>query len=745
MKQIGTAIFIIISLVSLIAVTFTVRQVNQERERLETDLGRRSVLVAETLRETIEPNFVNKSDTQIQRVVEKVAQRERLAGLAVYDNKESIVALSPNLPKEIEASKSIAANAMDQDEPNGKFTDLAGKEVYLLAIPLHDETSVVGALMVVQNAGYIDERIGDMWAQSILRLFTQVILIIIVLFLAVRWLIYKPVRKLVLSLRSAGMGSKSGDMMPDSFLFRPLTKEILSVRRSLAEARLAAREEARVNLEKLDSPWTADRLHVFAERLLKERSLVVVSNVEPYTHTKQGNDITYFTAASGVNTALDPMMQACGGTWIACGKGEEDKLVVDSENKIRVPPGDPKYTLRRVWLSPEELRGYSVGVSREGLWALFHNAHTRPIFRKEDWREYKKVNGKFAKVVLAEIKTIRRPIIFIQDFGFAILPRLIKRARPDAIVGLFWHIPWVSPEVFSICPWKKDILDGMLHADLIGFHTQLYCNNFIESVSREIEARIDFERFAIVNDGHITLVKPFPISIAFSNEVHRSAEGAVSVRDADDTKFLKDLGADSKYIGIGVERLDYMKGILDKIKAIEIFLSKYSAYIGAFTFIQIAVPNWTNTKKDREFAKEVEDEALRVNALFESKKWKPIVLLKKHHNHEEIERFYRIADCCIVTSLHDGMNLVAKEFVAARNDEKGVLVLSQFAGASRELNDALIVNPYDGEQTAEAIHAALTMSPSEQTKRMRKMREVVRNYNVYRWSAEILKTMTNLE
>ncbi|TSC77436.1 MAG: trehalose 6-phosphate synthase [Parcubacteria group bacterium Gr01-1014_29] len=712
---------------------------------IETDLERRSILVAETLRETIEPNFVNKSEEYLQKVVEKFADRERLAGLAIYDNKEIIVAISPNLPKEILEAENVAADAMDQDGPNGDFIDSTGKRVYLLAMPLHDDTSVVGALMIVQNAEYIDQRLSEMWVNSMLRLFTQVLLIIIVLFLAVRWLVYEPVRKLVVSLRSARAGNQDADFLSDSLIFRPLTREISSMKRSLVEARLAAREEARINLEKLDSPWTADRLTEFVKNILKERTIIVVSNREPYIHTKTGNKIDYYLPASGMVTAIEPMMEACGGTWIAYGSGDADALTVDENDTLQVPPDDPKYCLRRVWLSEEEEKGYYNGFSNEAIYPLCLMAHNRPIFRKEDWQEYKKVNGKFAHAVLAEIKDLQKPIIFIQDFHFSLLPRMIKNARPDATVGLFWHIPWVSAESFSICPWKKEIVDGMLGADLIGFHTQLHCNNFIETVGHELESLIDFEQFTIARNEHTTLVRPFPISIAFSNGGERGAFYDREREKNENKEILKKLGIETKHVGIGVDRLDYTKGILERIKAIELFFKKYPAFQREFTFIQIAPASKSGIKKYQEFGEQVNKEIERVNGLFKTKNWKPIVLITRHHSHEELDRYYKLADLCLITSLHDGMNLVAKEFVASRNDGKGVLILSQFTGASKELKDALIVNPYSGENTAEAIYTALTMSPSEQAKRMKKLRNAVKNYNIYRWAAEFLKTIVSIE
>lgn len=639
--------------------------------------------------------------------------------------------------------KKIAANAMDEDKPNGDFVRFKNSKTYLLAITLHENKSVVGSLMIVQNAGYIDDRLIEIWRNNLIRLFLQIFLLTFATFLVIRWLIFEPVRNLAESLKSVRTGSNRSDLPTSSLFFQPLTREITNIKRSLLEARFAASEEARSNLEKLDSPWTAQRLKEFVKETLKDRTIVVVSNREPYIHIKIGNKTNYYVPASGMATAIEPIMQACGGTWIAHGSGDADRLVVDRHDKLQVPPEEPKYTLRRVWLTEEEEKGHYYGFSNEGLWALFHIAHTRPIFRKEDWEQFKKVNGKFAAIVLSEIRKLHRPIILIQDFHFALLPRMIKKSRPDATIGLFWHVPWVSSEAFSICPWKKEILDGMLGADLIGFHTQLHCNNFIETVGRELESLIDFEQFTVTREEHMSMVKPFPISISFSNG---NGYGSQDKKENDNrNKLIKNLGIESKYIGVGVDRLDYTKGILERLKAVEIFLTKYPSFLSRFVFIQVAAPSRSKIKKYREFAQEVEKEVERINALFKAKNWKPIILIERHHSHEEINQFYKIADFCLVTSLHDGMNLVAKEFVAARNDEKGVLILSQFTGASRELKDALIINPYNGEQTSEAIHTALKMTLSEQTKHMKKLREVVRSHNVYRWSAEFLKTMVNLE
>ena len=744
MRQILVALLILLVTISLIAFVFTINQVSRESQRLETDLDRRSILLAESLRETIEPNFINNSNEYLQNIVEKFGNSERLAGLGIYDNKENIVAVSSSLPGEIAQSQIIAADAMDEDKANGDFANIDGKKMYLLAIPLHDQESVAGALMVVQNADYIDTRLSEIWKNNLTRLSIQILLLTVGGVLLIRWLLFQPIKKLTESLKILKVGtvfndSDHGQSAAGSIFFQPLVKEISNIKNSLIEARIAASEEAKINLERLDSPWTKERLREFIKDILKNRKIIVASNTEPFVHSKQGNKINSFMPSSGLVTAIEPVMESCGGTWIAYGSGNADKLVVDKDDKINLPPREPKYTLKRIWLTEEEIRCYYNGFSNEGLWPLCHNTHTRPIFRKEDWEEYKNVNLKFAQVLLSEIKNLKRPAILIQDFHLTLVPKLIKSARPDATISLFWHIPWVNSESFSICPWKKEILEGMLGSDLIGFQTQLHVNNFIETVERELESLVNFEQFSITHKDHTSYIKAFPISIDFYNDIKSDKNDQKSKE-----KILKDFGVKTRYLGVGVERLDYTKGVLEKLKGIEIFLQKYPTYRRHFTFVQIASPSKIEIKKYQDFAKDVHSEVERINEKYKEKDWKPLIYLERRFDHLEINELYKAANFCLVTSLHDGMNLVAKEFVAARNDEEGVLILSQFAGASRELKDAILINPYNGEQTAEAIHAALKMSPSQQKKRMRKLRQTVRNYNIYRWSAELLRAMVNL-
>jgi alpha,alpha-trehalose-phosphate synthase [UDP-forming] len=745
MKQLLAAVGVVIIIISLIAVYFTWTQVNSESQRLQNDIQYRSYLVVDSLKESVEPNFVNKSTTNIQRDVENFADKQRLAGIGIVNNTGKFIASSPSLSNGIKDSKTsnqIITDTMDGDQDNGNFVTVNGNKYYVYATPLQDKKSVVGALIVVQNAGYIDTELNELWTSDLTKLFIQAFLLAIAILIILRWLVLLPIRNLVESLQTTRQGSKKKTIAKvfDNPFLGPLIKEVGNIQQNLIEARIAASEEARLRLKKFDSPWTTERLKAFVTDILKDRKIFVVSNREPYVHTKEGNTIDYHFPASGMVTAIEPIMQATGGMWIAQGSGNADKLVVDQNDTIGVPPTDPRYTLKRVWLTKEENKGFYDGFSNEGIWPLCHIAHTRPIFRKDDWKEYVKVNEKFAKTVLKEIKNESNPVVLVQDFHFALLPRLIKDKRPDATIGIFWHIPWPNAESFSICPWKKEILDGMLGADIIGFHTQLHCNNFITTVGRELEALIDMDQFTVTKNNHRTAIKPFPISIAFSK---RSSE-LLATQEARSKEALKKLGVKSEYVGIGVDRLDYTKGIMERLQAIDIFLTKYPTYISKFTFIQISAPSRTDIAEYKHFAIEVENEINRINNKFRKNDWKPILFLHKHHSHEAIYPLYRAANVCLVTSLHDGMNLVAKEFVAARDDEKGVLILSQFAGASRELRDALIINPYNGEQIAEAIHTALTMRRADQTKRMRRMREILKSYNIYRWSAELLKTMVEL-
>jgi len=740
MNKFWSIIVAVLVLTSVIVFGFTFFQAHDQRASLILDLEYRTQLLAESFKESIEPVYIANSVTSLQKILNKFADKQRLMGIVVYDSKGVVVASSAGLPEKI-VNESSPAQVMDADNASGSFVTAGKNRVYEFIDPLHQDNAVIGAIMVVQNADYIGSAITQIWTTNLLRLLMQALVFVAAVVVVLRWLIFRPIFRIVKSIKSirTGKPEQELDEFEKNSFFGPLAEEISKISASLTKARSAASEEARLRMEKLDTPWTAERLKEFVKVHLKDRKIFAVSNREPYVHNKIKNEIQEPISVGGMVTAIEPVMEACGGMWLAQAMGNADRETADKDGKLQLPIGESKYTLKRIWLTEKEQKGFYAGFCNEAIWPLCHTAHVRPIFRKEDWKEYKRVNGKFAQNLLNEIKGIQNPLILVQDFHFALLPQMIKKSRPDAKIGLFWHVPWPSPEIFNICPFKKQILEGMLGADILGFHTQQYCNNFMGTVGKGIESIVDLEQFSITLKNHLTHVRPFPISIAFTN----GHSGKDDLRIAEN--LLNEFGIRADYVGLGVDRMDYTKGIMERFKGIEFFLDLYPQYKEKFVFLQIAEPSREVVEKYRQFNEEVTAEAQRINDKFSENGWKPIVLVKKHLSHKELYPLYRKADVCLVTSLHDGMNLVSKEFVAARNDEAGVLVLSQFAGSSKELKGAIVINPYDAEETAVAINQALNMPAVQQRQRMKKMREAVKNYNVYRWSAEFMRAVANLD
>jgi trehalose 6-phosphate synthase len=732
----------IVAVVTLIVLVFTLSQVHQERQRQRAELERRASLLADSLGQAVEPLLELGQSRRLRRIVERVSHRERLTGVAVFDSQVSLLAATPALAPQLVPPPALVAEVLAAGQEAGDFITLGNRQTYVFALPLRPQDRVAGALVLFHDASYIQDRTRAIWRHNFIRLLVLALLISLTTLAIVRWTLIGPIARMAEWIKRLRRGEVDEPAaLPNDDLLRPLATEVTQLAKSLSAARAAAEEEARLR-QASHALWTPELLKEHLRVRLRGRALVVVSNREPYVHVRRGHQIDCLVPASGLVTALEPVLTACEGTWIAHGSGDADRLVVDRDDKLKVPPEEPRYTLKRVWLTEEEEQGYYYGFANEGLWPLCHIAHTRPVFRAQDWRAYQLVNEKFAKATLRELDGADEPCILIQDYHFALLPRLIKAARPDARVALFWHIPWPNPESFGICPWQRELLHGMLGADLIGFHIQFHCNNFLETVDRALESRIDWEQFAVRRGNHRTLVKPFPISIAYPP----AASPVAASRSGWATKaaLLDELGVQAQYLAVGVDRLDYTKGLLERLMGVERFLERHPAYRGRFTFVELGAPSRVHIRQYQELIAALEAESDRINARFQSREWRPIVLLKKHHSHEEILPFYRSADVCLVTSLHDGMNLVAKEFVAAREDERGVLILSRFTGAARELRDALIVNPYDIEQLADSIRTALEMPVAEQRARMRRMREIVRDRNIYRWAAELITDLAQL-
>ncbi len=487
--------------------------------------------------------------------------------------------------------------------------------------------------------------------------------------------------------------------------------------------------------------WTKEILQKTLKTKLKDYLFIIASNREPYIHEYSGKTIKWVRAVSGLTVALDPVMQACKGIWIAYGSGDADKDTVDKADKVNVPPDKPRYTLRRVWLTKEEETGYYYGYANQSLWPLSHIAYQQPIFNESYWNYYQIVNKKFADAILDEIKN-EKAFVWLQDYHLIQCSRYIKEKRKNVVTALFWHIPWPNPEVFRICPQKKQILEGLLANDLLGFHIHYHCYNFLSTVEQELEAKVNREEFSVVYQGHKTLVRPFPISVD-AEEISKNASTLEVTKNIE--KIPHEIDPPYEIFCLGIDRVDYTKGIIEKIKAVDRFLEKYPEYQSRFVYLQLGVLSRLRIQAYKNLINSLQALAEEVNWKYRSGYWYPIVLVNTRFDYEKLLAYYRSADICLVGSLHDGMNLVAKEFMMANVDLKGMLVLSQFTGAARELKEAILINPYDTEGFADGIYKALNIPRDEKVKRIKKMREDIFENNIYKWAENFIGQLVKLE
>ncbi len=481
--------------------------------------------------------------------------------------------------------------------------------------------------------------------------------------------------------------------------------------------------------------WSAERLQSWLATVYGGESIVVLANREPFRHERAADgSIVARRSGGGLVTALEPFVHACSGVWVAHGAGTADKAVLDGRDGLDVPPANPLYRLRRVWLDPDEERGYYFGFANEGLWPLCHRAHVQPIFRYGDFNMYRAVNGRFADAVCEEVES-DSPLVMVQDYHFALAPHMIRERLPLSTIIAFWHIPWPTPNEYRVCPWGRQLLEGLLGSSIVGFQTPDDCRNFIDTVARSLDAAIDRRRNVITYGGRRTTVRAYPVSVEWPSRWTSQSPSIEGCRAS--VRRQLHLQADVR-LGVGVDRLDYTKGLNQKLLAVERLLESHPELLKHFVFVQIAEPSRDCLPAYRELRSRLLETTDRINRRFGTDGYRPIVLLEAHHEPAEVYRFLRAADFCYVGSLHDGMNLVAKEFVSARDDDRGVLVLSKFAGAARELTAALIVNPYEIDNSAQSLAEALTMADEEQSTRMRAMRSVVAEFSTYRWAGEML-------
>ena len=482
--------------------------------------------------------------------------------------------------------------------------------------------------------------------------------------------------------------------------------------------------------------WDACRLQALLHRELPGDQVIVVSNRAPYIHHRDADQVTLIRPAGGLVTALEPVVRACGGTWIAHGSGNADAEFVDEKDICRVPPEQPAYALRRIWLAADEQRAYHDGFANQGLWPLCHQTEVQAVFNRADWQAYRRVNQRFADAVVGEA-TSPDPIVLVQDYHFALLPALLRRRLPRATVIAFWHIPWPTPQRLADCPWHPQLLQGLQAASIVGFQTDTDRQNFHAAARRNRPGRSP-GRAAETRAA----VRTYPISIAWPSA--RQAAAFPGVADCRRQVYQRWGISPQARLIVGVDRFDYSKGLLERMLALEQLLLHNPDRVGSVCLLQVAAPTRPDVPAYGRFQRRLRAEVARINQRFAGAAELPIRLLEAHHERDALNTLYRAADVCLVTSLHDGMNLVCKEFVAARDDEQGVLVLSRKAGAAAELREAVLIDPNDVAQTAGALLQALVMPPGEQRERMRKLRQTVRVGNIHRWAAHMLTDAAQL-
>lgn len=723
------------------------------------DLNSRGVLVANALSDSVAEALLADKPERLDALFERTIQDERLFAIAVCGADGRVLLSTHAFPADLSCARSLDLAA--RADPR---LDLAGGAVHVgvhavmgmrpstaeppvaasapadpaasaasnvedpqaapaEAAPPPQEPVLVGRLVLLHDLSFIEKRSQDTRSYLIgfIASLGFLIALITVVVAQLSW------RGWVNGVRAVmrGEGLVSPLLPPPELA--PFVDDLRASLRDLED------EYRRMQGPEVD--WTGERLRMLLHTQLRGDQVIVVSNREPYIHEHGPGGIVVKRPASGLVTAVEPVMRACSGTWIAHGSGNADREVVDGADRVGVPPGQQDYQLRRIWLTPEEEQGYYYGFANEGMWPLCHVAHVRPVFRESDWEAYKLVNQRFADAVVAEARS-DDPVVLVQDYHFALLPAMIRAKLPQATILTFWHIPWPNPESFGICPWRREILQGMLGSTILGFHTRFHCKNFMETVDRYLEARIEGEHSTISFQDKETLVESYPISIEWPDEVAVAAWPPIAEcrrRVAERLRLPDDL-----CLAVGIDRFDYTKGIIERLNAVERMLEKAPEWIGRFVFVQVAAPTRAALDEYRSFQERVERITERINARFSRPGYQPIHLLAQHHEPDAVNELFRAADICVVTSLHDGMNLVCKEFVAARDDQRGVLVLSRFAGAAREMTEALIVNPYHVEETADALLRAAVMPAAEQRERMANLRSTVREFNVFRWAGRML-------
>ncbi len=708
-----------LALASAVVAYFAMPHIDQMlAEWFRGDIELRASLIEGSMEERLADLVSRHDKAGVRKYLSRATADERISTILVCDSDGTLFYRTAPTQDDVSCSLSAAPNP-----GTSQIIRTASGAVHVAGFQIARPDRPAFTVFVVHDLGFAASR--QTRARRYLIAFTAVSVVVLgLLVVLIAWFMLRRWATILIGdIRSR----RFLDDAHSSSLSMPVLSQVRQVMREIEESQ-------RLEIDYREN-WTSQALHQVVRDQLRSPQMIVVSNREPYIHNvgDDGRPLVQFPA-SGMVTALEPVVRACAGTWIAHGSGSADKQVVDIHDRIRVPPTDPSYVLRRVWLTQDEEEGYYYGFSNEGLWPLCHLAYVRPAFRESDWQTYRSVNEKFAAVVAREARE-SNPVVLIQDYHFALLPRFIRDRKPNATIVLFWHIPWPNAETFGVCPWKQEMLLHLLSADILGFHTRYHCQNFLATVDRFVECQIDHEHMTVTLQGHVCHVVPYPISIEWPpRQLDKLPPVNISKIDVRRRYGIRDDVA----LGLGVERWDFTKGIVERFHAIETLLDARSDLRGKLTLLQIAAPSRSKLPAYRMLQDQTLAELERINARFRSDSWQPIILVDTQQTPDAVWELYRAADFCIVNSLHDGMNLVAKEFAAARDDEDGVLILSTFAGASRELLEALLVNPFDVSETAAAIAAALEMPRDQRRERMQLMRRTVKENNVYRWAGRML-------
>jgi trehalose 6-phosphate synthase len=714
----------LLAAIAVVAVAVGVVTIRTTRAWFEAELHSRALLATNSVRQGILEAYASGSNMKLSTLLSDIVRNDQVVAAALCSSAGTVVSRTAQFPDgdsfcERSQARGVRWRGAKMGTQSAVITPgLDEPPVHVSITTFASATTLPVRLVLLQNFEQVIQRetLVQRWALVVFGMLA--IASSLLTLLSSRLTRFGVMRRLTDALRGEGSFWREGDS--------PIIENV----RALAMRSSAAALEA-----DRDGRWTRDRLRNVLSEHVREDSLIIVANREPYIHDKgPGGSIVVRHPASGLVTALEPVMRACSGVWIAHGSGTADRQASDPAGRLLVPPGEESYLLRRVWMTEQEEQGYYYGFANEGLWPICHLTYARPIFRTADWNHYTEINARFADAVVQEA-TVDDPIVLVQDYHFALAPRMIRERLPRATIITFWHIPWPISERFGICPWKDELVDGLLGSSIVGFHTQAHCNHFLETVDTSLEARIDRVDNAVIRNGVRTLVRPYPISVEWPLHWSEITPPAEECR----REIFAELGLDDDAIlAVGVDRLDYTKGIEERVEAVERLLERRPSLLGRFTFVQLAAPSRSQIPQYKQLHDAVEASVQRINERFGSDAYKPVIFLRAHHEPERVFKCYRAADMCYVSSLHDGMNLVSKEFVAARDDEQGVLVLSKFAGAAHELADALIVNPYDLEEASLALERAAFMPRAEQAERMRAMRAVVAENNVYRWAGRML-------